>query len=175
MRIKRSFLRKLSPFSWSQRQIRLATLGFFALALPAYLFYGLQPATEVGAATYPRLEIAAVGLEMPVEPLELTTDNQLIAPAAVPGSYATNEQTTLLIGHSTTAFSVLDEVALGDEIAYDSETYTVVDITTVAKSEVDMRELLAAKTSRTLVLMTCAGEYLGGQDYSERLIITATH
>jgi sortase (surface protein transpeptidase) len=36
-----------------------------------------------------------------------------------------------------------------------------------------MAEIVAETEKNTVVLMTCYGESLGGQDYSHRLIITA--
>lgn len=176
MRIKRNFWRKFSPLMWSQRQIKVSTIVFFAIALPAFIIGGLQPTPTAVASVYPELIISELNLETPVEPIELTETNELIAPATIPGSFSTNDMTTLLIGHSSTIFESLNQLSIGAEITYAEQTYAISKIETVAKENINMRKLLEpdASGAEILVIMTCAGESLGGGDYTERLIITAT-
>lgn len=173
MKIRRCFWHKLNPFSWSPRQIWQVALGFLAIFLPVYVFLGLQPVSSAGASSYPELEIPEISLTTPVESLALTENRTLEAPATIAGSFALHDSTTLLIGHSSTIFASLEKLELGEKIVYNEQNYQIVKIETLPKSEVDMYELLAERDRQTLVLMTCAGESLGNQDYTERLIITA--
>ena len=62
---------------------------------------------------------------------------------------------------------------VGDEVVYDGESYVIVSEEVRAKAEISMREILRNETEPTLVLMTCSGEHIEGQDYSHRLIIYA--
>ena len=162
----------LQPKHWTATQIRRGTLAFFALTLPFYVWYGFQPRLSAEATTYPTLAIAAIGLSTPVEPLTLA-NGELTAPATIAGSYSHATNTTLIIGHNTTVFTELDELAIGDTLTYADTTYQVTDLATVPKTDINMNALLAARDVPTLILMTCAGTPLGGQDYTDRLIITA--
>ena len=156
----------------TQQQVRRGTLAFFALFLPAYLFFGLQPVAPAEASTYPTLEIPSIDLSTPVEPLALD-GSTLTAPGAIAGSFSLYTSPTLLIGHNTTVFQRLDQVKIGDNIIYDGLSYQISDIEVRPKAEINMNVLLEHRTQPTLILMTCAGEPLGGQDYTERLIVTA--
>lgn len=162
----------LSSGNWSRAQIRRGTLAFFALFLPVYVFLGLQPAPSAEASHYPTLSIASIDLETPVEPLQLE-GSTLTAPTSIAGSFSLYTSPTLIIGHSATVFTRLEQVALGAEITYDGATYVLVDQQILPKEQIDMNQLLARRTTDTLLLMTCAGRPLGGQDYTHRLILTA--
>ena len=162
----------LSSDNWSRTQIRRGTLAFFALFLPVYVFLGLQPAPSAEASHYPTLSISSIDLETPVEPLQLE-GSTLTAPADIAGSFSLYTSPTLIIGHSATVFARLEQAALGAEITYDDATYVLVDRQILPKEQINMNQLLARRTTDTLILMTCAGQPLGGQDYTHRLILTA--
>lgn len=162
----------LSSGNWSRTQIRRGTLAFFALFLPVYVFLGLQPAPSAEASHYPTLGISSIDLETPVEPLQLE-GSTLTAPADIAGSFSLYTSPTLIIGHSTTVFVRLEQAALGAEITYDDATYVLVDRQILPKEQINMNQLLARRATDTLILMTCAGQPLGDQDYTHRLILTA--
>ena len=162
----------LSSGNWSRTQIRRGTLAFFALFLPVYVFLGLQPAPSAEASHYPTLSISSIDFETPVEPLQLE-GSTLTAPADIAGSFSLYTSPTLIIGHSTTVFARLEQAALGAEITYDDATYVLVDRQILPKEQINMNQLLARRTTDTLLLMTCAGQPLGDQDYTHRLILTA--
>ena len=77
------------------------------------------------------------------------------------------------MGHSSTVFSNLDNVKLGDQVKYDKEIYVVKDIKSLKKEDVKMTELLKKSDKASIVLMTCSGEQYDNNDASHRLIITA--
>ena len=118
------------------------------------------------------LVIPAIALVTEVEELE-AEDHRLATPDYVAGAYAAEAGRTLLIGHSTTVFSFLPDVAIGDEIYFRGERFVVTRSVTVLKADVRMGELLRADGAESIVLMTCAGEILEGGDATERLLITA--
>ena len=93
--------------------------------------------------------------------------------ALICGSFSLYTSPTLIIGHSATVFARLEQAALGAEITYDGATYVLVDRRILPKEQINMNQLLARRTTDTLILMTCAGQPLGGQDYTHRLILTA--
>lgn len=162
----------LSSGNWSRTQIRRGTLAFFALFLPVYVFLGLQPAPSAEASHYPTLSISSIDLETPVEPLQLE-GSTLTAPADIAGSFSLYTSPTLIIGHSATVFARLEQAALGAEITYNDATYVLVDRQILPKEQINMNQLLARRTRDTLILMTCAGQPLGDQDYTHRLILSA--
>ena len=154
--------------------LRLIFVGFYMVSFLGFLIYGLQP-TEA-ARSYSidgRLLIPSIEFDEDVTELELV-DGELETPDTIVGSYARYINKTLLIGHSTTVFSNLVNVELGDEIKYDDRVYTVEAIEVLKKDEIDMDELLKADGKDTIVIMTCAGELLGDGDATHRLIITAS-
>lgn len=171
----RSVLNKFNPFVWSERLIKIITTVFFAITVPVYLFIGLQPATAVDPAelNYASLNITGINLKTPVQPLSLSDNHELIAPATIAGSFSNHQNKTLIIGHSSTVFKQLNQAKIDNQIIYANSSYTITDITTVEKTKINMNHLLSAANQPTIILMTCAGEPLGGQDYSHRLIITA--
>lgn len=161
------------------RRVKIALGVFYALALPAFIIIGLQPAdtsAEVRASEVAQaeeyLEINSIGLSTPVIKIGLNR-NTLNAPQYLVGAYHSHENKTLLIGHSSTIFGGLNQISLGDHIDYEDGTYIVTDLTTLEKSAINMSEILKDESEPTLILMTCAGEPLGGMDFSHRLIITA--
>lgn len=163
---------RLNPFCWSKRAIRVFTSGFFLIMLPVYLYLGLQPVLPTEALSYPTLSIPEIKLDTPVAPLELN-DRQLIPPDNYAGIYSQNDNKQLIIGHSSTVFRRLDQVQLGDEFIYDGTVYQITSIKTLAKADIDMREILAPADQNTIIIMTCAGTPLPDHDATHRLIVTA--
>lgn len=163
---------KFNPLNWSHRAIRTFLAAFFMIFTPIYAYIGMQPVSSIEATHYPKLSIGAIDLETPVAALEMV-DRQLIAPASIAGSYQSSENKVLIIGHSSTVFESLHQVALADTFNYADRTYRIDQIETLAKSDVDMNAILAPATEDTIIIMTCAGEPLPNQDATHRLIVTA--
>jgi len=145
---------------------------FVSLVLPLYLYFGLQPNIPADAASYPRLVIPGIQLDTPVEELELE-DRQLNVPDMIAGSYSSEPNKTLIVGHSSTVFEDLDQLEIGQELTYNDRNYEITYLEVLEKEKISMRKVLAGATEDTLILMTCAGESLPNQDATHRLIITA--
>ena len=165
---------------FSKKSLTLIAIFFVYFAAGfAFFYFGFQPtisakdtyAKEAETANY-ELNIPAINLDIPVTKVGMT-DNNLDVPEQIVGSYSVHENKTLLIGHSTTAFSGLNSLKIGDQIIYNSQTYAVASIEQKEKSSISMKEILKAEEKDTLVLMTCAGEQITKTDFSHRLIITA--
>ena len=148
----------------------LAVVYFVCFGI--FLNIGLRPAEATNYEISAELAIPAIGLTSDVTALELE-DHQLDTPDYIVGSFTRAKNKTLLIGHSTTVFSNLNEIKLGDEIFYDETNYKITNIEVLEKPDVDMDKILATEDVDTLVLMTCAGELLTNGDATHRLIITA--
>ena len=145
----------------------------YAVGFVTYLLVGLKPTAD--ATNYEisaELEIPAIGLASEVTTLKLKY-HHLETPRTIVGSFAREANKVLLIGHSSTVFRDLDDLAVDDEIIYDETLYKVLSSEVIAKTDVDMGELLAATEKDTIVIMTCAGETLGDNDATHRLIVTA--
>ena len=168
----RRFLCALNPFSWGERTIKVVFTLFFAVAMPVYLYLGFQPRIPADAASYPRLSIAEIGLDTPVERLSLD-GQQLNVPDMIAGSYSSEPNKTLIVGHSSTVFEKLNLLEVGQEITFDGQNYRIVYLETLAKENISMKKVLAEASKNTIILMTCAGEPLPNQDATHRLIITA--
>ena len=162
----------LNPFSWGERTIKVVAALFFTVALPVYIYLGFQPNIPADAASYPRLSIAAINLETPVEKLALE-GRKLNVPDMIAGSYSSEPKKTLIVGHSSTVFEDLDQLEVGQELVYDDQRYSISGIEVLAKDDISMVEILSETAEDTIVLMTCAGESLPNQDATHRLIITA--
>lgn len=162
-----------------RRRVIMGLVAFYALAVPAYLYLGFQPsgntvlayAEEAKTATG-GLAIPSIGLAAPVSDVELN-GRVLSAPNYIVGRYQSYDNKVLVMGHSSTVFQKLSEVSVGDEIFYDGQSFKVVSREIKAKSEILMREILKDEKEPTIVLMTCSGEHISGQDYSHRLIVNA--
>lgn len=165
-------LRRFSLFSLSKRNIKVLLTAFYLIAVPIFVYIGLQPASATDAEAVSQLEIESIGLSTPVVVSELK-NHELSVPDRVAGEYAKNDSKTLLIGHSSTVFKNLKAVNLGDEISYQGENYQVTGISKQAKENINMGEILAETSRDTIILMTCSGAPLGHDDYTHRLIITA--
>ena len=152
-------------------KLRLLAIFLCAFAVGVYLYHGFQP-IPVDAEQKTQLEIPTIGLSTPVEEVQ-RQGNTITAPEVIAGVYQENPSRLLLIGHSSTVFQQLHQVKLGDQITYASQTYTVQDIQTLPKAQINMNQILAPTETPTIVLMTCAGQHLSGHDYTHRLIIEA--
>ena len=150
---------------------RLAVL-LFKVCFAVYLIIGLTPAEATRHEVSAALEIPAIGLNSEVTSLSLE-NHQLNTPDKIVGSYSRAENKTLLIGHSSTVFSDLDKVTVGDIIVYNNSEYLVKDITVERKEDISMKKLLSRADTDTLIIMTCAGTYLENSDATHRLLITA--
>lgn len=162
-----------NPFSWSLRTIKVLFSAFFMIALPIYLYAGFQPASHVEAVSYPLLEIPSISLSTPVEPLALE-NHELISPATIAGSYQRFENKLFIIGHASTVFQNLEQVQEGDLITYSGDTYQVFLLETIAKSDIDMSKVIGDTPTPVMIIMTCAGTPLPGQDATHRLLVYAS-
>ena len=149
-------------------------IGIYVASFLAFIIYGLMPAKAVEAYDIEgEVVIPSIGLTSDVTKVELTAEG-LETPDTIVGSYSRNQNKTLLFGHSTTVFTDLKKVKLGDYIEYGGNNYEVRAIDMLAKSKINMDKLLKAEDKDTLVIMTCAGTLLDGGDATHRLIITAS-
>ncbi len=163
---------RLNPLNWSTAEIKMFFGSFMAIMMPVYLFIGLQPALPANAADLPQLEISSINLKTPVTELTLE-DGELISPATIAGIYSQTPNKLFVIGHSSTVFKKLEKVHVDDIIIYDHQSYQITQLETLAKSDINMRDVLKSEKDKTLVIMTCAGEPLPNQDATHRLIVTA--
>lgn len=171
-------VRRLNPLSWRIGTVNLVFGGMIAVLL-ALLFVLSVPSF---AAVPPIALLSIPGADLSnAEIISAPPDGRILpTPERQIGLYQPNENLAFLYGHSTTIFTDLPKVKLGDEIAfYDIETethmtYEVTDIVVLKNSDVNMGALLAEPKKKTLILMTCAGNYDEAiQTYDARLIITA--
>lgn len=151
---------------------RVIFVSLYFFAFIAYIIYGLQPARAVNNDITASLSIPGISLTADVVNLEVQ-NGRLNTPDTIVGSYSRNQNKTLLIGHSTTVFSRLHEVRLGDELEYNDFAYRVVAIDLVPKPNISMTFLLESEKEDTLILMTCAGTLLNNGDATHRLLIKA--
>lgn len=179
----RGFRSKYTPFSGRTqnrrtRALKVAFTLFYLLTVPVYIYYAFQPAEAsaevIAEQTVASLAIPAISLDTPVIP-SVPENQSLSVPDRVPGVYSEDPSKLLLLGHSSTIFKDLKNLAQGDEIIYNSETYIIKNIEILEKSAISMPDILAATSQKTIILMTCAGQPLGHNDYTHRLIITATN
>lgn len=124
------------------------------------------------ASSEERLFIPTIGLVARVRDIE-RTGNQLIAPDEIAGAYKPTIHKTVIIGHSSTIFKDLKNIGGDDVFTFDKKNYKVKNREIIEKSVVNMAEVVAETDVNTIIIMTCYGEPLGGQDYSHRLIVTA--
>lgn len=162
----------LNPLNWSNSEIKMFLISFFAIMLPIYIFIGLQPVPIADAASLPKLSIDSINLETPVTTSELV-NRELTVPDRIAGIYTNAENKLFILGHSSTVFKNLEQVQLQDTITYNDTSYTITNIETLAKSDISMLEILKPEAEETLVIMTCAGTPLPNQDATHRLIVTA--
>ncbi len=151
---------------------RIIFLGLYFVSFFAYLVYGLLPADASTYAIDSHLIIPSIALSSGVTKVEIV-DGNLPTPETIVGSYSNFDNKTFLFGHSSTVFTNLNKVKVGDIVLYNNSVYEVASYEVTKKSDIDMSVLLGQSSRSSLVLMTCAGEDYGGGDYSHRLIITA--
>ena len=145
----------------------------YFVSFAAYFAVGLSPAIATDYNVDAQVEIPSINLMSDVTALELE-ENRLNTPDLIVGSYSRADNKTLLIGHSTTVFSNLDNVAVGNVIFYSGKEYLIENVEVIEKANISMNELLKPAKQDTLVIMTCAGEIYDNGDASHRLIVTAT-
>lgn len=143
---------------------------YFAL-IAGFTAYVFMP-KAVDASSEERLFIPSIGLIARVKDIE-RTGNQLIAPDEIAGAYKPTLHKTVIIGHSSTIFKDLKNISGNDIFTFDSRSYRVKEREIIEKGVINMSEIVAETEKNTVIMMTCYGEPLGGQDYSHRLIITA--
>ncbi|MBQ2660834.1 class F sortase [Candidatus Saccharibacteria bacterium] len=155
--------------------LRVILTGIYLVFLTVYVVIGLQPvdATQYVSDAKADLRIPSIGLESDVVTLQLE-GRVLNTPNTIAGSFSNAENKTLLIGHSSTVFHDLNKINVGDEIIYNENHYTVQSAEVLIKADINMNKILQAEEKDTLIVMTCAGELLGGGDATHRLIVTAT-
>ena len=147
-------------------------LGFaYFIAIAGFVVHVFMPQLA-DATSEERLFIPSIGLIARVKDIE-RQGNQLIAPDYIAGAYQPTNHKTVIIGHSSTIFKDLKNVKDTDSFTFDNHKYQIKSREIVEKSLVDMKDIVSETEVRTVILMTCYGESLGGQDFSHRLIITA--
>ena len=139
---------------------RKVFLLLYCTLFVVYLVIGLQPADAVEYNITDHLGIASIQLSSDVTSLSVTK-NGLETPDSIVGSYQNNRNKTLLIGHSSTVFTRLHEVEVGDTVYYGDKLYRVVNKIVLAKSDINMKDVLKTESIDTLKIMTCAGDDLG--------------
>ena len=151
---------------------------FLSAFVPTFLYFSFTGisssitfASESAAASE-SLVIPALNLSAPVMVVQ-KQGSSLVSPDQIAGVYHSANNKAFIMGHSSTIFKDLKNVAMNDEIIYNDSPYRVTMIETLEKSAISMTNLLRSENVPTIILMTCAGTSLGGQDYSHRLIITA--
>lgn len=162
------------------RSKKILAVALYCLFLTGYVVVGFWPSEssaseEIAMASEDlsgQLIINSIGLSSPVKAVRLQ-DRTLEVPDKIVGSFSKNENKIFLFGHSSTVFENLKNVNFGDVVDYNDHSYRITNIEVRKKSEISMTNVLRAEEKDTLVLMTCAGESLGNDDYSHRLIITA--
>ena len=143
---------------------------YFAI-IAGFTAYVFMPKTA-DASSEERLFIPSIGLVARVKDIE-RTGNQLIAPDEIAGAYKPTNHKTVIIGHSSTIFKDLKNVSGDDSFTFDNKSYKIEKREIVEKSLIDMADIVSETKENTVIIMTCYGEPLGGQDFSHRLIITA--
>ena len=154
---------------------RGTVIFLYMMAMAIYVAFGFAPAS-VEAVNYEisaKIAIPSINLTSDVTTLRVQ-NNSLETPDTIVGSFSRENSKIFLVGHRSTVFRNLDQVKIGDIITYNDTTYTIREMVVKEKAEISMNELLEASPVETLVVMTCAGENLGGGDATHRLIITAT-
>jgi LPXTG-site transpeptidase (sortase) family protein len=164
-----------------EKKIYLVIFATYFLAAFAFVVIGLQP-TKSSAAVYATeaetatslLTIDSINLNAPVKKAALN-GKTLEVPEQIAGSYSVHKNKTLIIGHSSTIFTHLYKLKLGDKISYNGKEYTIRTIEEKQKQDIVMKDILKAEEKDTLVLMTCSGEKIAEStsDHTHRLIITA--
>ena len=162
---------KSNHFSLKKPRFSVIFGVIYFVLIAGFTAYSFMPKTA-DASSEERLYIPTIGLIAQVKNIE-RSGNQLIAPDEIAGAYQPTNHKTVIIGHSSTVFKDLKSVKKNDNFNFDGKTYAVKETKVLPKSLVDMEEIVSETEKNTVILMTCSGEPLGGQDYSHRLIIEA--
>lgn len=155
--------------------LRKVTISTYFVLMAIYVLFGFTP-TAAEATKYEvsaELAIPSIGLTSDVTALRLHEGN-LDTPDTIVGSFSNAENKVFLVGHRAGVFHDLENIKVGDEIIYDYETFVVKKTEVLEKAAISMDALLKAADTKTLVIMTCAGEDLPNGDATHRLIITAS-
>lgn len=147
------------------------TFLYFA-SLLVYLVIGFLPADAAEYDISTNIMIPSINLESDVATLHLD-NNELKTPDTIVGRFTMAKHKTFLVGHASTVFRDLNKLEIGAKIIYDDSKYEVIETEILEKNTINMMELFAETDEYTLVIMTCAGEDLGGGDATHRLIVTA--
>jgi LPXTG-site transpeptidase (sortase) family protein len=146
--------------------------GIFYFAAIAGFTAAVFIPKAVDASSEERLFMPSIGLIARVKDIE-RQGNQLIAPDTIAGAYHPTNHKYVIIGHSSTIFKDLKNASMDDNFTFDGKSYKIVSREILEKSSVDMEDVVSETEISTVILMTCYGEPLGGQDYTHRLVITA--
>jgi LPXTG-site transpeptidase (sortase) family protein len=163
--------REGSKLKMPRAKFRIFAALLYILIIAGFITYVFTPKTA-DASSEERLFIPKIGLIARVKNID-RQGSKLIAPDAIAGAYQPTNHKTVIIGHSSTIFKDLKNLSGNETFTFDSKKYKIIRREIVEKKFVDMAEIVAETQKNTVVLMTCYGESLGGQDYSHRLIITA--
>ena len=161
--------------------IHLAILSIYFIAGFAFILIGLQPsksatsvyAKEAAEATA-TLEMPTINLKAPVTEVSLI-GKDLEVPEQIAGAYSINKNKTLIIGHSSTIFTNLQNVQIGQSFTYKSTTFIIKSIVEKKKEDVSMKDILSSASTPTVIIMTCSGDTIPNTDgdHTHRLIVTA--
>ena len=165
---KRRFVKLKLSFDYRfAMAIACAAVGTFCL-----LKY-FEPAEAKEYQISGKLSISSINLNSDVTSLALE-NGELNTPDSIIGSFSRHKNSTLLIGHSNTAFSELKNIRIGDTVQYNNNSYRIYKSQIIEKSSINMKDLLSEKDTDTIILMTCFGEMYANGDASHRLIIFAS-
>lgn len=147
-------------------------ISFYCFILLGIFYFGIQP-HSVEANSNLILEAPTINLRSPIKILSINDDYTLTSPERIAGLYQASENNTFIIGHSSTIFGSLQDLQIGDSLKLDNRNYKITSLYVQNKSSISMSKVLEPKAVPTLTLMTCHGEKIADNDYTERLIISA--
>ena len=149
------------------------------------------PGTEQYTAPAERLRIESIGVDAPLVYLNIDSDGNMDVPrdpelvawydfTAKPGLGTGNAVFSGHVdyrGYGPAVFWDLSDLAIGDRVEVQLRDGVVVqyEVTAAADipvAELDMTEVLAATSSESLTLITCSGQFVGGE-YIDRRIVRA--
>ncbi|MGC5583496.1 sortase domain-containing protein [Ornithinimicrobium sp. W1665] len=159
---------------------------------PATLEEATRAASSAADRAPVRLQVGAVGLDVPLDAVGVQDDGQMRIPedadragwyrfGPAPGS---DQGSAVISGHvddrsGPGAFLALTDVSEGDEVVVEaadgsSTAYTVVSLRTVAKPELAVQEVFRRDGEPVLQLITCTGPWSPDtRRYTDNLVITA--
>ena len=170
-------IRRLNPLLWSLKTINIVFVSLLTLLTAAYILSStttLAQEPPIALLSISDIDLTAEIIAAPPQGRDLPTPDRQV------GLYQPHEDLTFLYGHNTTVFGDLGKLKVTDSIDFkdletgDITSYQITKITTQPTSAVRMSTLLSAPNTKTLILMTCAGEFNPSIDtYDDRLIIWA--